>query len=63
MYDPNYIYYFRRRLSAEVAKPEFNKRWKLCSGYVCMHVSMPWRVQGFALSQNGQVIFSALGAF
>ena len=29
---------FRRRLSAEGAKPESNKRWKTGSGHVCMYV-------------------------
>ena len=29
---------FRRRLSAEVAKPESNKRWNSGSGHVCLYV-------------------------
>ena len=31
---------FRRRLSAEAAKPESNNRLKMGSGYVCMYVYM-----------------------
>ena len=33
-------YLIRRRLSAEGAKPESNKRWKTGSGHVCMYVCM-----------------------
>ena len=31
---------FRRRLSAEGAKPESNNRWKMGSGHVCIYVCM-----------------------
>ena len=31
---------FRRRLSAEGAKPESSKRWKTGSGHVCLYVCM-----------------------
>ena len=35
-----YVALFRRRLSAEGAKPESNNRWKSDLGHVCMYVCM-----------------------
>ena len=45
LYQYNFTYYailllFRRRLSAEGAKPESNNRWKSDLGHVCGYVCM-----------------------